>query len=72
MPILWPIIVPYLIWIFFIDKSPIQGGRASDWIRKSRYWVWFAGYYPVRSVYIIQCQIYLRSLANYILFHVVA
>lgn len=48
IPILWPLIVPYLIWIFFIDQGPSQGGRANQRIRKSRFWVWFAGYYPVR------------------------
>lgn len=53
IPIFWPLIVPYLIWIFLIDQGPSQGGRANQRIRKSRFWVWFAGYYPVRCVTLI-------------------
>ncbi|BGP21575.1 diacylglycerol O-acyltransferase 1 [Rhodotorula toruloides] len=47
-PPLWPAVIAYLTWVFFIDKAPIHGGRAQSWLRKSRIWVWFAGYYPVR------------------------
>lgn len=36
--------------MIFVDKAPVRGGRKSEWVRKSRYWKWFAGYYPVRSV----------------------
>ncbi|KDE09727.1 hypothetical protein MVLG_00129 [Microbotryum lychnidis-dioicae p1A1 Lamole] len=50
IPLLWPIIVPYLFWIHLIDNSPTQGGRASKWLRQSRFWVWFTGYYPISLV----------------------
>ncbi|KAM0755391.1 diacylglycerol acyltransferase [Meredithblackwellia eburnea MCA 4105] len=50
IPLLWPIIVPYLIWMLFIDQAAVRGGRKSEWIRKSRFWKWFAGYYPVSLI----------------------
>lgn len=48
IPVFWPLIIPYIVWVFCIDKAPVNGGRASQWVRKSRFWVWFASYYPVR------------------------
>ncbi|GAA6028583.1 hypothetical protein NBRC10512_007884 [Rhodotorula toruloides] len=49
-PPLWPAVIAYLTWVFFIDQAPIHGGRAQSWLRKSRIWVWFAGYYPVSLI----------------------
>ncbi|GAA5981439.1 hypothetical protein JCM10908_004109 [Rhodotorula pacifica] len=49
-PTLWPLIVAYLAWVFCIDTAPIRGGRPQQWLRKSRVWVWFAGYYPVSLI----------------------
>lgn len=45
-PSLWPILFAYYIWICFIDKSPERGGRPSKWFRSSRFWRYFADYYP--------------------------
>lgn len=50
VPLFWPGILAYLAWIFFIDQAPIQGGRASDWVRSSRFWVWFVGFFPVSLI----------------------
>ncbi|KAL8284227.1 hypothetical protein RQP46_004976 [Phenoliferia psychrophenolica] len=50
IPLFWPIIIPYLFWMIFIDQAPVRGGRKSEWVRKSRYWKWFAGYYPVSLI----------------------
>jgi hypothetical protein len=43
MPIFWPLIGPYLVWIFFFDKAPGRGGRTSMWFRRWRVWKHFAG-----------------------------
>ncbi|KAJ9100023.1 hypothetical protein QFC19_005841 [Naganishia cerealis] len=50
MPIFWPLIGPYLVWIFWFDKAPGRGGRTSMWFRKWRAWKHFAGYYPVSII----------------------
>ncbi|GAA5969140.1 hypothetical protein JCM11641_007482 [Rhodosporidiobolus odoratus] len=50
IPPLWPLIIAYLIWLFFFDRAPIEGGRPQAWLRKSRIWVWFAEYYPVSLI----------------------
>ncbi|POY71208.1 putative Diacylglycerol O-acyltransferase [Rhodotorula taiwanensis] len=50
IPPFWPLILAYLTWVFCIDKAPIHGGRPQQWLRKSRFWVWFAGYYPVSLI----------------------
>merc|ERR1711939_102323 len=49
-PLSWPVIVPYLIWVFCFDVAPTNGGRASDRVRRSVVWRWFAGYFPVSLV----------------------
>lgn len=51
IPVLWPLLGAYIAWVFLIDQAPVKGGRASQKIRKSRFWVWFANYYPVRCVF---------------------
>ncbi|KAK4055277.1 diacylglycerol O-acyltransferase 1 [Microbotryomycetes sp. JL201] len=50
IPIFWPILIPYLIWVFFIDKAPIRGGRTSMKMRRSKFWRWFAGFFPVSLI----------------------
>lgn len=43
MPIFWPLIGPYLVWIFWFDKAPGRGGRTSMWFRRWKVWKHFAG-----------------------------
>lgn len=48
-----PIAVCYAGWIYYdvnIKKSPSRGGRACDWVRRSRVWVHFKNYFPVSLV----------------------
>jgi len=45
-PPLWPLLTVYLIWARWIDDSPERGGRRSRWLRSSRFWMYFADYYP--------------------------
>ena len=46
IPPLWPLLVLYLIWSRWIDDAPEKGGRSSQWFRSSRFWKYFADYYP--------------------------
>ncbi|KAL1740522.1 diacylglycerol acyltransferase-domain-containing protein, partial [Schizophyllum fasciatum] len=46
-PPLWPILFVYYVWMRWIDQSPEHGGRSSEWTRRSRFWKYFADYYPV-------------------------
>ncbi|PPQ85401.1 hypothetical protein CVT25_006397 [Psilocybe cyanescens] len=46
IPPLWPILTVYFIWARFIDNSPERGGRSLNWWRSSRFWKYFADYYP--------------------------
>jgi len=46
IPALWPFLVVYLIWIFYIDTSPAYGSRLSPWFRSLKIWQYFAEYYP--------------------------
>ncbi|KAH7910231.1 diacylglycerol acyltransferase-domain-containing protein [Hygrophoropsis aurantiaca] len=46
IPALWPFIAAYLVWIFYIDKSPERGDRLSPWFRSLKIWEYFADYYP--------------------------
>jgi len=46
IPPLWPILAVYFIWVRCIDTSPEHGGRASQWLRSSRFFRYFAEYYP--------------------------
>lgn len=45
-PPLWPALVYYIVWIYYLDKSPENGGRSSQWFRSMRFWKYFAEYYP--------------------------
>ncbi|KAI8390829.1 diacylglycerol acyltransferase type 2B [Radiomyces spectabilis] len=49
MPVLWPILIIYLIWML-TDKAPSRGGRRSVWIRNWRLWKYFVEYFPVEIV----------------------
>ncbi|CAA7265177.1 unnamed protein product [Cyclocybe aegerita] len=46
IPPLWPFLTLYYIWARFIDRAPERGGRSSYWFRSSRFWKYFADYYP--------------------------
>ena len=46
IPPLWPLLALYLIWFRWIDEAPEKGGRSSQWFRSSRFWKYFADYYP--------------------------
>jgi 2-acylglycerol O-acyltransferase 2 len=49
-PPLWPLLTVYLTWARCIDDSPERGGRSSQWFRSSRFWRYFADYYPASYV----------------------
>ncbi|CDZ97886.1 diacylglycerol o-acyltransferase [Phaffia rhodozyma] len=50
IPRLWPLLIPYLIWVFYIDRAPVLGGRPKRWLRRMGIWKHFANYYPVSLV----------------------
>ncbi|KZS94498.1 DAGAT-domain-containing protein [Sistotremastrum niveocremeum HHB9708] len=45
IPLLWPLIIMYLVWMSF-DYAPEHGGRFNPWFRQMRCWRYFADYYP--------------------------
>ncbi|GAA5923466.1 diacylglycerol O-acyltransferase [Sporobolomyces koalae] len=47
---LWPLIIAYMTWVFFIDKAPVTGGRTQMWLRKAPIWRYFASYFPVSLI----------------------
>ncbi|KAH9479273.1 Diacylglycerol O-acyltransferase 2B [Psilocybe cubensis] len=46
IPPLWPVLTVYFVWARFIDQAPERGGRSWHWWRSSRFWRYFADYYP--------------------------
>ncbi|KAI6130195.1 diacylglycerol acyltransferase-domain-containing protein [Pisolithus croceorrhizus] len=46
IPALWPFIAVYLVWMSWMDKSPVHGTRLSPWFRSLKIWRYFAEYYP--------------------------
>lgn len=50
IPLLWPVIVPYVIWILLIDKAPNSGGRRSKWVSNLVVWRWLSEYFPATLV----------------------
>ncbi|KAF8957112.1 diacylglycerol acyltransferase-domain-containing protein [Flammula alnicola] len=46
IPPLWPFLAIYYFWARWIDNSPERGGRSSMWFRSTRFWKYFAEYYP--------------------------
>jgi 2-acylglycerol O-acyltransferase 2 len=49
IPLLWPILIMYTIWLFF-DKAPENGGRRISLVRKLPLWKHFANYFPVTLI----------------------
>ncbi|CAO3650575.1 unnamed protein product [Cunninghamella echinulata] len=49
MPVLWPLLAAYLIWMCK-DKAPVKGGRKIQAFRELRFWNWFANYFPVNII----------------------
>lgn len=47
LPPLWPLVIPYLIWIQF-DPAPESGGRTLGWMRRLIIWRWYAEYFPIK------------------------
>ncbi|CDW98661.1 hypothetical protein [Sporisorium scitamineum] len=50
VPLLWPVLIPYLIWINFIDDAPENGGRRFSWVRKLPVFRYFAEYFPISMI----------------------
>ncbi|KAK0201493.1 diacylglycerol acyltransferase-domain-containing protein [Desarmillaria ectypa] len=46
-PPLWPLLAFYHIWVHYIDKASIHGGRPRKWFRHLVCWRYFADYYPI-------------------------
>ncbi|KXN91105.1 Diacylglycerol O-acyltransferase 2B [Leucoagaricus sp. SymC.cos] len=51
-PPLWPFLTIYWIWMNYIDTAPERGKRMSQWVRRSKFWKYFAEYYPVSGALI--------------------
>lgn len=49
MPIFWPALIPYVIWIFF-DQAPEKGGRKIESVRQWKVWKLLASYFPVSLI----------------------
>lgn len=47
IPPLWPLLAVYFVWATFLDQASENGGRASHFLRSSRFWRYLADYYPV-------------------------
>ncbi|SPC63066.1 probable diacylglycerol acyltransferase type 2b [Ustilago sp. UG-2017b] len=50
IPLTWPILIPYLIWILFIDTAPENCGRRFSWVRKLAVFRYFAEYFPISMI----------------------
>lgn len=50
LPTMWPVLVPYVLWIMFFDKAPIQAGRPSKFFRTLRIWTLFKDYFPIELI----------------------
>jgi 2-acylglycerol O-acyltransferase 2 len=49
IPLLWPILLPYLIYVLLSNAGTSgQLSHRSEWIRRSKIWSLFAGYFPAR------------------------
>ncbi|CAG8648100.1 17615_t:CDS:2 [Dentiscutata erythropus] len=46
---LWPLIIPYLLFILF-DIAPENGGRRFEFARRAKYWRYYADYYPIKLI----------------------
>lgn len=49
VPLLWPILVPYLLYVL-LSRASVDGELAhrSEWLRSSKIWSLFASYFPAR------------------------
>ncbi|KAK0547858.1 diacylglycerol O-acyltransferase 1 [Tilletia horrida] len=50
VPLAWPFIIPYTLWIFVFDSAAEDGGRRYAWVRNWKLWTYFAEYYPVSLI----------------------
>jgi len=48
-PVFWIFVVPYVVWIFY-DKAARTGGRRMPFMRRSKFWVYFRDYFPLKMV----------------------
>lgn len=50
VPLLWPLLIPYLIYILIFDTTPTNGSlaRRSEFLRGLKFWSLFASYFPAR------------------------
>ncbi|KAF7725343.1 diacylglycerol O-acyltransferase 1 [Apophysomyces ossiformis] len=48
-PVLWPLLIAYIAFLFF-DQAPENGGRRFDWPRRWLLWRYFAAYFPVKLI----------------------
>lgn len=49
IPLLWPLIIPYVIWMR-LDTAPETGGRRFGWLRSLPLWRWYCEYFPIKLV----------------------
>ena len=48
-PVLWPLLIAYITFLF-TDKAPENGGRRYDWPRRWTIWKYFVDYFPIKLV----------------------
>ena len=50
VPLLWPLLIPYLIYTLIFDTTPTNGSlaRRSEFLRGLKFWSLFASYFPAR------------------------
>ncbi|KAL9713380.1 diacylglycerol O-acyltransferase 1 [Leucoagaricus gongylophorus] len=49
-PQLWPFLLIYWVWISYIDTAPERGQRMYQWVRRNKFWTYFAEYYPISLI----------------------
>ncbi|CAO3593919.1 unnamed protein product [Absidia cylindrospora] len=49
LPFLWPLLIAYTVWMWK-DQAPERGGRRLDWVRRLKFWDYFAAYFPVNII----------------------
>ncbi|KAJ8482984.1 hypothetical protein ONZ45_g14756 [Pleurotus djamor] len=57
IPPLWPPLAMYIIWVKWIDKSPENGGRTSQWFKSISFWKYFADYYPASQSFLKEADL---------------
>ncbi|KAI7853751.1 diacylglycerol acyltransferase [Circinella umbellata] len=48
-PVLWPLLIAYITFLF-TDKAPENGGRRYDWPRRWTIWKYFVDYFPIKLI----------------------